>query len=132
MSDDIYVKQQKEDIEELSNYFKGILSENGTDVDTEFIKVFTSHFSPIDNFSASYMLIIEDKKKNLIIKIDNDDLYLKYEKPVTTDVVAKLRYATLDNITRGRMTFQRAFMTGEMTAKGSFKTLRMLDQIFLF
>ena len=37
-----------------------------------------------------------------------------------------------EEIMNGRMTFQRAFMTGEMTAKGNFKTLRMLDQIFLF
>jgi hypothetical protein len=35
-------------------------------------------------------------------------------------------------IVGGRMTFQRAFMTGDMTAKGNFKTLRMLDQIFAF
>ena len=38
----------------------------------------------------------------------------------------------MNNILAGRMTFQRAFMTGEMTAKGNFKTLRMLDQIFPF
>lgn len=38
----------------------------------------------------------------------------------------------MDNIIQGRMSFQRAFMTGEMTAKGNFKTLKMLDQIFIF
>ncbi len=38
----------------------------------------------------------------------------------------------MESITSGRMTFQRAFMTGEMTAKGNFKILRMLDTIFNF
>ncbi len=38
----------------------------------------------------------------------------------------------MNNILAGRMTFPRAFMTGEMTAKGNFKTLRTLDQIFIF
>jgi len=38
----------------------------------------------------------------------------------------------MNNIVSGRMTFQRAFMTGEMTAKGNFKTLRMLDTVFNF
>jgi hypothetical protein len=33
-------------------------------------------------------------------------------------------------IVEGRMTFQRAFMTGDMSAKGNFKTLRTLDQLF--
>lgn len=132
VSDDIYVQQQKEDIEELSSYFKGILSENGTDVDTAFIKTFTSHFVPQDNFSASYQLIIEDKKNSLHIKIENKDLYIKYEESPSADIIAKLNNSVLDDITRGRMTFQRAFMTGEMTAKGNFKILRMLDQVFLF
>ena len=48
------------------------------------------------------------------------------------DVYAKMTEAVLDQIISGRMTFQRAFMTGEMTAKGNFKTLRMLDHIFIF
>ena len=48
------------------------------------------------------------------------------------DVYAKLTGEVMNNILAGRMTFQRAFMTGEMTAKGNFKTLRTLDQIFIF
>ena len=48
------------------------------------------------------------------------------------DVYAKISIDNMQSIVDGRMTFQRAFMTGEMTAKGNFKTLRMLDQIFLF
>ena len=51
---------------------------------------------------------------------------------VTFDVEMQLQKNVMDEITNGRMTFQRAFMTGEMTANGNFKTLRMLDQIFLF
>ena len=48
------------------------------------------------------------------------------------DVYVKLSKNVMESIIDGRMTFQRAFMTGEMTAKGNFKTLRMLDQIFPF
>ena len=48
------------------------------------------------------------------------------------DVVAKISTDVMNAIMEGRMTFQRAFMTGEMTAKGNFKTLRMLDQVFHF
>jgi putative sterol carrier protein len=38
----------------------------------------------------------------------------------------------LRSIIAGKMTFQKGFMSGEITAKGNFKTLRMLDQIFQF
>jgi hypothetical protein len=30
------------------------------------------------------------------------------------------------------MTFHRAFMTGDMSAKGNLKTLRLLDDLFMF
>jgi putative sterol carrier protein len=40
--------------------------------------------------------------------------------------------ATMEDIINGRMTFQRAFMSGAMTAKGDLKIMRMLDQAFLF
>ncbi len=132
VSDDIYVQQQKEDIEELASYFKGMMSENGMDVESEFIKSFTSNFVAPRDFSATYMFVIEDKKKTLYIKVDNHNLYIKYENHNSADIVAKLNHSVMESITHGRMTFQRAFMTGAMTAKGDFSILRMLDQIFNF
>ena len=44
----------------------------------------------------------------------------------------KLTPEVLESIIGGRLTFQRAFMTGEMSAKGNFKTLRQLDELFTF
>ena len=38
----------------------------------------------------------------------------------------------MNDIINGRITFQRAFMSGEMTTKGEFNMLRMLDVIFPF
>lgn len=37
-----------------------------------------------------------------------------------------------DDIVAGKITFHRAFMTGDMTAKGNFRSLRMLDSLFEF
>ena len=56
VSDDIYVKQQKEDIEQLASFFKNKLNNQGAEVEMEFVKPFTTHFTPQDNFSASYVL----------------------------------------------------------------------------
>ncbi|MBE5940438.1 MAG: SCP2 sterol-binding domain-containing protein [Lachnospiraceae bacterium] len=132
VSDDIYVKQQKEDIEELASKFKLMLSAQGDNVDDEVLSSFTTHFVPQKDFKASYLFTIEDKKNYLYIEVDNDSLQCRYEKRNDADVIAKISYEKLISITRGRITFQRAFMTGEMTAKGNFKTLRMLDQAFSF
>lgn len=48
------------------------------------------------------------------------------------DVIAKTTYDVMNKLTNGRMTFQRAFMSGELTAKGNFKILRTFDQVFRF
>ena len=76
--------------------------------------------------------MIEGVKKPLYIKVDQDRLDIHYGEEEIIDVYVKLSKNVMESIIDGRMTFQRAFMTGEMTAKGNFKTLRMLDQIFPF
>ena len=47
-------------------------------------------------------------------------------------VEMSLEKATMEDIVNGRMTFQRAFMSGAMKTKGDFKILRALDQLFNF
>ncbi len=91
-----------------------------------------AHFVPQEDFAANYLFMIEGKKKPLSVEIKNEEIQVHYGQNEKVDVYTKLTTAVMDNIIQGRMTFQRAFMTGEMTAKGNFKTLKMLDQIFIF
>ena len=48
------------------------------------------------------------------------------------DVYLKMPQEVMNQLVMGQMTFQRAFSVGDMTAKGNFKTLRMLDEVFTF
>lgn len=131
-SNDTYVKKQKEDIEQLTSMFKGLLKNQGDNGEDEYIKYFQNYFKAQDGFKGTYAFIIEDKNKTLLIDIDDNTLNCKYEKRTDVDILAKLSSEVMSNIIRGRYTFQRAFMTGDMTAKGNFKTLRLLDVIFPF
>lgn len=133
VSDDTYVKKQKEDIEELASMFKGMMQKTATGEDTLFVKNFEEKFVPQENFAADYMFSFEGNKKALHISVNNANLRVFYapeEKNV--DVHGKMSVDAMHSIVDGRMTFQRAFMTGQMTAKGNFKTLNMLDQLFPF
>jgi len=132
VSDDMYVKKQKEDIEELASMFKDMMGQNPADNETAYIMDLESHFVAPEDFAANYLFMIDGKRKPLSISINNDELNCHYGQDDNIDVYAKLSPDVMDNIIQGRMTFQRAFMTGEMTAKGNFKTLRMLDKVFLF
>ena len=132
VADDSYVKKQKEDIEELASMFKDKLSVQQNDTQTEYITELESHFVPQGDFTANYLFMIEEKKKPLVVEVAGEELNCYYGQQENVDVYAKLTGEVMNNILAGRMTFQRAFMTGEMTAKGNFKTLRTLDQIFNF
>lgn len=132
VADDSYVKKQKEDIEVLASMFKDKLSVQQNDTQTEYITELESHFVPQGDFTANYLFMIEEKKKPLVVEVAGEELNCYYGQQENVDVYAKLTGEVMNNILAGRMTFQRAFMTGEMTAKGNFKTLRTLDQIFIF
>ena len=132
VADDSYVKKQKEDIEELASMFKDKLSVQQNDTQTEYITELESHFVPQGDLKANYLFMIEEKKNPLVVEVEGEELNCYYGQQENVDVYAKLTGEVMNNILAGRMTFQRAFMTGEMTAKGNFKTLRTLDQIFIF
>ena len=132
VSDDMYIKKQKEDIEELASMFKDMLGKKESESDDLYINDFKGRFQPQMDFSARYLFVIEGVKKPLFLGVKKDKLEIHYGQEEDIDVLAKLSSNVLQSIISGQMTFQRAFMTGEMTAKGNFKTLRMLDNLFSF
>lgn len=132
VSDDSYVQRQKQDIQELTSLFRDMLSEDGADSEEEYLGMFRRHFKPQAGFTATYSVTIEEKKKKLIIDVDGPKLECYYGSVEQADVEMQLTRAAMEEIVTGRMTFQRAFMSGAMKTKGDFKILRTLDQLFLF
>lgn len=132
VSDDTYVKKQKEDIEELSLLFKEMMDSGDVEKGQEFIKNLKDNFNPIDDLSASYSIELSDVNKTLIIEINNTKIKCYYGEKSEADVIAKTTHAVMNRLVNGRVTFQGAFMSGELTAKGNFKTLRTFDQVFRF
>jgi putative sterol carrier protein/multimeric flavodoxin WrbA len=131
-SDDRYVKKQKKDIEELANIFKTKLDSKEVSTGIEYIGDFKEHFMKTNQNTVSFAFHISDRDKKLVLDIEKSEFNCYYGNKDNVDVLVKLTSEVLDNIVNGRMTFQRAFMSGEMTAKGDFKTMRLLDDIFVF
>jgi multimeric flavodoxin WrbA len=133
VSDDTYVKKQKEDIEELAQLFKEMLDNNSEgEGGQEFIRNLKDNFHPIDDFVASYSINLSDVKKTLVVEINNRRLKCYYGDKPDADVIAKTTHTVMNKLILGRITFQGAFMSGDLTAKGNFKTLRTFDQVFQF
>ena len=134
VSDDSYVKKQKADIEELSQLFKEMMDRTeGKDSNQEFIRNIKENFkAPKEDIKAIFEIRMTDNGKNLIVDVDKDKLSCYYGDSDYADVVATTTRAVVNKLVTGRTTFQGAFMSGELTAKGDFKTLRMFDQLFPF
>lgn len=131
-SDEFYVAQQKEDIQELTSMFKDMLDKKDIDENTLYIQDFTEHFDPHGSINASYKFMIKERKKAFVVEVKDSELNCYYGNPDNVDVLCKLESEIMDQIVSGRMTFQRAFMSGQMQVKGDFRLLRMLDQMFIF
>lgn len=132
VSDDSYVQKQKEDIQELTNLFREKLEKTDADDTSAFLEELKGHFKPQSGFRANYCVRLEGKKKKLIIEIQNAQMKCYYGEPDQPDIDIQMKSEVLEEIVNGRMTFQRAFMAGDMKMKGDFKILRMLDQVFEF
>ena len=133
VSDDTYVKKQKEDIEELAQMFRGMLENSGIDKNQEFIKNFKDNFKPQEEyFKATFSITMTDTDKTLFLEVTGNQLKCSYGDKIEADVIAKTTREMINRLVNGRTTFQGAFMSGELTAKGDFKILRKFDQIFHF
>ncbi len=131
VSDDNYVKKQKEDIEELTQIFKGLMG--GTSEDKQpYIDSLKSHFTPISDLALSFVIEIADKSQTLVIETDNSALNCYYGEKDDANVVIKSNHTTLEKIFAGETTMQNAFLSGELTAKGDFKVLNTFDSLFNF
>lgn len=132
VSDDTYVKKQKVDIEELAQIYKEMLGETDTDSTGEFVHNFQENFHPTDGFSASYAIELTDTGRKFIVEVNGGQLKCYYGEKENAEVKAKTTREVIAAVVNGRMTLQRAFMSGELSAKGDFKTLRMFDTVFRF
>ena len=131
-SDEDYVQQQKEDLQELASMFRGMMKTKDSEESRLFINEFKENFKPQAGFSGTYKFYINNQRKPLIIDVNTSQLDVYYGEIEKADVEIHISEEVLSGAVAGRMSFQRAFMAGEMTMKGDFGILRTLDQIFTF
>lgn len=131
-SDETYVQQQKEDIMELSNMFRDMLDKNPVDENSLYISDFENNFRPEGVVNAKFKFTIDDKKRALIVDVVNSNIKCYYGNLDSVDVHCKLSSDVMNSLIAGRMSFQRAFMAGDMKITGDFRMLNTLDQMFTF
>lgn len=132
VSNDTYVKKQKADVEELANLFREKLEQGKDESKQEFIRNLKDNFHPMDDFEATFAIKMTDAGKTLVVEVNRSKLHCFYGEKEDADVLATTTREVVNKLVNGRTTFQGAFMSGAMTAKGDFKIIRTFDQLFQF
>lgn len=131
-ADEVYVQKQKEDIEELAGLFKGMLANSGPKESKEYSQSFVSVFHPVADAHTVYTIKLEDACGLLQLHVKGKELTYTDREEEKTDIELIMKEEVLADIMQGRMTFQRAFMTGVMKMKGDFSKFRQMDELFPF
>ena len=137
VSNDSYVKQQKEDIQELTQMFKQMMGdtpggEKVLEAEEPYLNEFKKAFAPIPDMALTFSWEIKGFDRQLVIEIDNEKLNCYYGKKDAVDVEIKSTRQVLEKVVYGEAPLQTAFMTGELTAKGNFRVLHSFDTLFRF
>lgn len=131
-SDDLYVKKQKEDIEELAGFYKNILESNKIDKEQPYLEDFKRTYDRKAGLRLTCQIEILDKKKFIALNMKTGNLECNYGKLDSPDLTIRLNRSILEDVIAGRSSFQASFMKGDMTAKGGFDMLRQMDLAFPF
>lgn len=142
VSDDSYVKKQKEDIIELSSMYRNMLGSGEQNPGSLFTEAFQQAFRPQNGDAVAYAVEVTDEGKTLALFINGPEFSCRYLTEAEAadangpesryEVCIQTKEKVLDNITNGRETFMRAFSTGDINARGEFPLIRTLDQYFPF
>ena len=124
----ISVSQKETSVESNPSFGSNPSASYGRD----YQEAFRTHFHPQTGFQAIYSIYLQDKNQTLCVQVQGEQLDIAYVNKENGDVKMQLGSSVLNRIMSGELTFQKAFMGGDMKVKGNFKTLRMLDQIFVF
>lgn len=132
VADEKFVETQKQDIEELASLYNTILEDEENGGDDYYCNSLKKAFVTGNRENVIYNITITDRNKFFFAKVEKGTLTCEKGSSENPDITAKMSKETFDNIVAGRMTFQRAFMTGEIVTNGNMKTIKMFDELFHF
>ena len=132
VTDDNYVQTQKQDIQELTSIYRDQIGKDQGAMSEEYIGEIRGAFKAEAGVAGSYVIKMEGSDKDLVIRVSAAGMTCEYGSLEKPDVEMETTKSVMNDIIAGRMTFQRAFMSGSMKMKGDFRILCALDQVLHF
>jgi uracil-DNA glycosylase family 4 len=130
---DIFVEKQQQDIKEISSLIKRKLSTKVVSDDQSLPKLLKDAYKNTTEIKSTIQIIFEDlSKENTVIELNNQHIRAYYGQRQDVDVTISGTKEVLNRVFSGKLTMQRAFMTGDIKAKGEFTLLYKFEEYFKF
>jgi uracil-DNA glycosylase family 4 len=130
---DAFVEKQHKDIQEISSLFKKKLSSTIVNKDQSIPRILKDSYINKNEIKLNIQLLVDDQlKENTVIELNNQYIRSYFGQIADVDVTISGTKEIFKRILNGKVTMQRAFMTGEIKAKGDFTILYKFEQYFKF
>ncbi|MEE3392346.1 MAG: SCP2 sterol-binding domain-containing protein [Lachnospiraceae bacterium] len=127
VSDDKFVKKQKEDIKELTEIFKGMLPDDDpANKADQLLNDFRKRFKGVEG--TSFQFAFTDVNKSIYAETEDGQVTVKYGQLDSPDVLVKISREDLKDILDNKATLQGSFLSGKVSSKGEFKLLKKFDE----
>ena len=131
---DEFIEKQQQDINDIASLFKERLSTTKGTGGMSIPELFEYKYKPDKNFEDCKISWITNDAvtEHFILDFKGSRLKTSKGRMKEADVIISSSLEVVEKITEGKLTVQRAFMTGEVKAKGNFTLLYKLDGLFAF
>jgi len=130
---DAFIEKQQKDIMEISSLFKKKLSSKVINKDQSLPRLLKDAYKYKGEIQSNIQLVVDDQlKENTVIELNNQYIRSYFGQLSDVDVVVSGSKDIFVRILTGKVTMQRAFMTGEVKAKGDFTILYKFEEYFAF
>ena len=130
---DEFVEKQQKDIMEISSLFKKKLSSKIVNKDQSLPRLLKDAYKFKGEIQSNIQFVIDDQlKENTVIELNNQYIRSYFGQLSDVDVIVSGTKDIFTRILTGKVTMQRAFMTGEVKAKGDFTVLYKFEEYFAF
>ena len=130
---DSFIEKQHQDIQSISSLLKKKLSGKEAQKQKLLPQILKEAYRGSLEIDTKIQILFDDSSQdNTVIELFQKEIKAFYGQMTQVKVTLSGKKAVLMKVFEGKLTMQRAFMTGEVKAKGDFTIIYKFDELFHF
>lgn len=123
-------QREKENVMDLSNKLQEKLKQKAVNNAKTLPELIMQKYCGLADREYRLQILLKEKQDGVAVLVKPTGIYSYFGREEATDLTISVEEELLRKILEGKDSFQKGFMTGELTAKGDFNLLYQLDGFF--